>query len=109
MGWEGSTGLSRHLAKDLEHCSHRLEAKKRNQSRAGRVKTGEEGAKYEGKWKERGCGKRIGVKGRDERWSVGRRQATRHAVSLEGNTDSEETKMQRNQGQGSRKLFLRAW
>lgn len=48
-GQEGRhAGLSRHLAKGLEHCSCRPEAKKRNQSRAGRVKTGEEGANYKG-------------------------------------------------------------
>lgn len=45
VGLEGrSAGLSRHLAKDLEPCSHRPEAKKRNQNGVGRVKTGEEGA-----------------------------------------------------------------
>lgn len=37
VGLEGrSVGPSRHLAKDPEHCSHRPEAKERNQSRAGR-------------------------------------------------------------------------
>lgn len=46
VGLEGrSVGPSRHLAKDPEHCSHRPEAKERNQSRAGRVKTAEEGVK----------------------------------------------------------------